>query len=75
MKGDTLYERILKNYFVQNGNRIVWIYDEIVSMISSLNEGKFFEINNEFEMAKKMNLGTLMGKYFQKILALEKIDS
>ena len=66
----TLYDRCLWNYLQQQGSRIVWFYNEIVAMLNSFCQSKKLD---EFEQAKKMNLATLQGKYFQKIMALRRL--
>ncbi|EGR31807.1 zinc-binding dehydrogenase family protein, putative [Ichthyophthirius multifiliis] len=68
-KGKTFPERAKLNYILKNGLRLQWFFNEIQQLL----ERKPGQKESEFEVAKRMNIGTITGKYSQKILSLKNI--
>ena len=62
---DKAKQTMLRN----NYNRIKWFYDDVKLIV----DGKISNNMNEFDAAKKIGIGTIMGNYKQKLLNLKSI--
>ncbi|KRX05847.1 hypothetical protein PPERSA_03784 [Pseudocohnilembus persalinus] len=69
--GDAFAMRAKKNYIIRYGGKLQWFLDEIEQISKGINA----KADNEFEAAKRMNIGTITGKYQQKVLALKNIPA
>lgn len=71
MKALSFYKKASYNFVFRYGNKISWFLQET----QALAEGKNPKFENEFEAAKRMNIGTITGKYHQKALALKAMNA
>ena len=62
-------EKAEQTFLKRNLERVKWYYEDIKNMA----EGKTPEKLSEFEAAKKIGTGTIMGNYNQRIMSLTKI--
>jgi hypothetical protein len=62
-------QRAKIHYVFRYGNRINWFINEIEQLVKGVSP----KFENEFEAAKRMNVGTITGKYAQKALALKNL--
>lgn len=68
-EGLTFHQRALRNLIKHTLSRAVWFYDDV----KLLAEGKSPKELNEYDAAKRIGIGTIVGKYHQKALALKGI--
>lgn len=62
-------EKAKRHYIFRYGNKINWFLNEVEVLAKGLSP-KFLD---EYEAAKRINIGTIIGKYHQKALALKGI--
>lgn len=67
LKNESFFNRCIFNFVFRYGNKIQWFLEEV----KNLADGKSPIFQDEFEAAKRMNIGTITGKYHQKALALK----
>jgi len=65
----TFHDRVIRNLMKHTLSRAAWYCEEI----KLLAEGKSPSELNEYEAAKRIGIGTIVGKYHQKALALKGI--
>lgn len=68
-EGLTFHQRALRNLVKHTLSRAAWFYEEI----KLLAEGKSPKELSEYDAAKRIGIGTIVGKYHQKALALKGI--
>jgi len=68
-EGLSFHQRALRNLIKHTLSRAVWFYDDV----KLLAEGKSPKELNEYDAAKRIGIGTIVGKYHQKALALKGI--
>lgn len=65
--GATFYERVFYNYLRRKVSRAAWFYEDI----KKLSKGNSTKNQSEFDAAKRIGIGTIVGKYQQKAFALK----
>lgn len=70
-KFDTLFQKVQFTVNKRNFERTVWFYDDVKKIASGDTAGAL----SDFEAAKRIGLGTIVGKYQQKAFALKKISA
>jgi len=68
-KGLSFHQRALRNLIKHSLSRAVWFYEDV----KLLAQGKSPKELNEYDAAKRIGIGTIVGKYHQKALALKGI--
>ena len=68
-EGLSFHQRALRNLMKHTLSRAVWFYDDV----KLLAEGKSPKELSEYDAAKRIGIGTIVGKYHQKALALKGI--
>lgn len=63
----SFYQRALNNFLKHTASRAAWFYEDIKLLAA----GKAAKDLNEFDAAKKIGLGTVVGKYHQRAFALK----
>lgn len=61
--------RAKRNYVYKYGSKLLFFVEEARQLAKGINPTKM----NDFEAAKKLNIGTITGKHQQKALALKGI--
>mmetsp|Transcript_22598 Transcript_22598/g.19618 ORF Transcript_22598/g.19618 Transcript_22598/m.19618 type:complete len:364 (+) Transcript_22598:856-1947(+) len=67
---ESFHKRALANMMKRTLSRATWFYDEI----KLLADGKSPKELSEYDAAKRIGIGTIVGKYHQKALALKGIN-
>lgn len=67
IEGKTLYDRIIYSRIRRDATRIRWFYNDV----KSLAEGKYVINEGQFEAAKRIGMGTIVGIFQQKVAALK----
>ena len=68
-KQTSFKDKALANLIKRNYGRIKWFYDDM----KAIAEGDVAKTLNEYEAAKKIGTGTIVGNYMQKTLNLKKL--